>query len=171
MSAATTPPPEALLVPASILGASGELMAAYDDIVRRCEAFSVKVGDLVRVNPAGVSELVDALVEPTKVLLRRWNLPIIYMLSLTYEMRFSQIQDFVHGISNRSLSLKLDEMEKAGLLVRKVSNDKPPHVSYSLTERGHTLSRLSFPWVLHLSMTVLEAPLRRAAVDAPRPAQ
>lgn len=146
-----------------MLGASGPLMEQYDDIVRRSTAFASGVADLVRANPASVSDLVHELILPTKVLLQRWNLHIIYMLSLTHELRFSEIQDSVHGISNRSLSQKLDAMAKAGLVTRRVSADKPPHVSYSLTEHGQTLSRLSLPLVLHLNMAELEGPLRGAA--------
>jgi DNA-binding HxlR family transcriptional regulator len=74
------------------------------------------------------------------------------MLSLVYKLRYSQIRAYIPGITNRSLSLKLDELERMGILTRTVTQDKPPHVDYELTEHGHTLARLTFPLLLHLSM-------------------
>jgi DNA-binding HxlR family transcriptional regulator len=142
-------------LPPSILSASEPLMAAYDDLLRRSEAFSRLVVDQVRDDPEQVADLVQQLAEAAKVVFQRWTLPILYMLSLepAHELRYSQIRAFVHGISGRSLSLTLDEMERRGLLVRTVSNDRPPHVTYGLTPRGQVLSSLSFPMVLHLNMT------------------
>jgi DNA-binding HxlR family transcriptional regulator len=130
-------------------------MAKYDDLVLRSEEFSRLVADQVRHDPEAVADLIQRLAEATKLVFQRWTLPILYMLSLepTHELRYSEIRARVHGISGRSLSLELDGMERHGLVVRKVSNDKPPHVSYRLTARGQTLSRLSFPMVLHLNLT------------------
>jgi DNA-binding HxlR family transcriptional regulator len=147
-----TPPYD---LPPSILSESERLMAAYDDLLRRTEEFSRLVADQVRDDPEQVADLVQQLSESAKVVFQRWTLPILYMLSLepAHELRYSQIRSFVHGISGRSLSLTLDEMERRGLLSRKVSNDRPPHVTYALTPRGQTLSSLSFPMVLHLNMT------------------
>jgi DNA-binding HxlR family transcriptional regulator len=153
-------------LPPGVLSASDELMAAYDELLERSEDFARLVVDQVRDEPAAVADLVQQLAGETKLVFQRWTLPILYMLSLQprHDLRFSQIRAIVKGISGRSLSLKLDEMERSGLLDRKVSTDKPPHVSYALTARGLTLSRLSLPLVLHLNMTpAMQRQLRPSA--------
>ncbi|MHB1260250.1 MAG: winged helix-turn-helix transcriptional regulator [Thermoplasmatota archaeon] len=141
-------------LPPSVLSASGRLMEGYDDLLSRSEAFSRMVADEVRQDPDAVADLIQQLASAAKVVFQRWTLPILYVLSLdpTHELRFSQIRSYVHGISGRSLSLQLDGMERNGLLERKVTTDRPPHVSYRLTSRGQMLSSLSFPMVLHLNM-------------------
>ena len=139
-------------VPTSILGASRRLLSSYEDVVRRTSDFAIEVADVVRDKPESVAGLIHQLAISTSWVFQRWNLEILYLLSLQREMRYSHIQDAIQGISGRSLSLKLDEMEAGGLVHRQVSDDKPPHVLYSLTERGRTLTRLSFPMVLHLNM-------------------
>jgi len=141
-------------LPPSVLSASGPLLESYDDLLRRTEQFSRLVADQVRHDPDAVADLIQQLAEAAKVVFQRWTLPVLYVLSLepTHELRFSQIRSYVHGISGRSLSLQLDGMERNGLVERRVTQDRPPHVSYRLTPRGETLSSLSFPMVLHLNM-------------------
>lgn len=127
-------------------------MQQYQDVVERTCQFSKDVGDVVRGDPSTLAPLVHAFAQTTSVVFRRWNLEILYLLSVENRLRYSEIHGFVPGISGRSLSLKLDEMERMGLLLREVSGGKPPQVSYSLTEEGRKLTRLSFPMVLALHM-------------------
>jgi len=139
-------------VPAAAVAQSARLMAAFDDVVQRTCDFSKDVGDVVRGNPDELAELVHSFARITSQVFRRWNLEILYLLSVENGLRFSQVRAFVPGINGRSLSLKLDEMEQLGLIRRAVSNHKPPQVTYSLTEQGRKLTRLSFPMVLQLNM-------------------
>jgi len=97
-----------------------------------------------------LSGILHALSGAAEQVFRRWNLEILYLLSVENQLRFSQVRAFVPGISGRSLSLKLDEMEHLGLIRREVSGDHPPHVMYSLSDQGRTLTRLSFPMALAL---------------------
>lgn len=170
-----TPPPGGEIefpLPAAILGDSKKLLDSYEDVLRRTSAFAVEVADKVRANPHSVSGLIHEFATATAWVFQRWNLEILYLLSLTPELRYSQIRDALSGISGRSLSLKLDEIEQNGLILRRVSGDKPPHVLYAITERGRRLSHLSFPLVLHVNMDRgLRAKLlgdAAAATKAPR---
>ena len=53
--------------------------------------------------------------------------------------RFGELQRSLQGISPRTLSTRLKELEDEGLLLRTVYSEIPPHVEYSLTEKGHSL--------------------------------
>lgn len=45
-------------------------------------------------------------------------------------------------MADKTLSLKLKELEADGLIHRHVYNQMPPKVEYSLTERGHSLVKV-----------------------------
>ena len=49
------------------------------------------------------------------------------------------------GISPKTLSYRLKELEKAGLIVRKVYAEGPVKVEYSLTKEGITVRDLITP--------------------------
>jgi DNA-binding HxlR family transcriptional regulator len=53
--------------------------------------------------------------------------------------RFGELQRSLQGISPRTLSTRLKELEEEGLLLRTVFSEIPPHVEYSLTEKGNSL--------------------------------
>lgn len=54
--------------------------------------------------------------------------------------RFSEIQNYLHGISQRTLTNQLRELERDGLISRTVFPEIPPHVEYSITQKGQSLS-------------------------------
>ena len=54
-------------------------------------------------------------------------------------MRFSEIKKVIGNITNTALSNALKDLEKDGILVRKQFNEIPPHVEFSLTEKGEDL--------------------------------
>lgn len=139
-------------LPPSVVPNARRLVAEYRDVVERSCEFSKMVGDVVRGDPGAIGPTLHAFAETTSIVFRRWNLEILYLLSVENQLRYSEIRSFVKGISGRSLSLKLDEMEQLGLVARHVSTGKPPHVSYSLTDQGRLLTRLSLPMVLALQM-------------------
>lgn len=54
-------------------------------------------------------------------------------------MRFKELQRSVGGISQKVLTSNLRDMEAAGLVIRRVYPEVPPHVEYSLTDTGSSL--------------------------------
>ncbi len=64
---------------------------------------------------------------------------IVYHIHENEELRFSQIQEKVGGITNKTLSDNLDRMEDQGIIEREVKNQKPVKISYGLTEFGERL--------------------------------
>jgi len=76
-----------------------------------------------------------------ELLERRWALLIIVAVS-SGEVRFNAFLDSVPGISPRMLSERLRDLERAGLIERRVLPQSPPAVEYRLTARGRELEPL-----------------------------
>lgn len=53
--------------------------------------------------------------------------------------RFGELQRSLKGISPRTLSMRLKELEEEGIISRTIYSEIPPHVEYSLTEKGQSL--------------------------------
>ncbi len=71
---------------------------------------------------------------------KRWSGSILRAL-MDRPSRFSQISAHVPDISDRSLSMRLKELEREGLVIRRVEPTQPVSVSYELTEKGRALER------------------------------
>jgi len=68
----------------------------------------------------------------------KWKSVILYYL-LDSTLRFNEIRRLLPGVTQRMLTLQLRELEKDGLIYRRVYPQIPPKVEYSLTARGQTL--------------------------------
>ena len=73
--------------------------------------------------------------------------PVILYCLMEYEpVRFNQMQRYLGRVADKTLSQNLKELERDGLIRRKMYPEVPPRVAYSLTERGsslvHVLDRL-----------------------------
>jgi DNA-binding HxlR family transcriptional regulator len=55
------------------------------------------------------------------------------------QTRFNQFLDSIQGINPKTLSTRLKEMEKNGLIQRKIYHETPIRIEYHLTERGKAL--------------------------------
>ncbi len=68
-----------------------------------------------------------------------WTLPVIHSLGLKEPARFNELKRRTEGISATSLTERLSELEREGIVQRKVFPDSPPRVEYSLTKKGWEL--------------------------------
>ena len=64
---------------------------------------------------------------------------ILYALAEFSVVRFNELQRYIDGISFKTLSCSLKELERDGLIIRKEYPQIPPKVEYSLSERGKSL--------------------------------
>ena len=70
----------------------------------------------------------------------KWTVPVIYNLYCPGEwIRFGELQRRIETITQKELTKRLRELERAGLIVRRVYAEVPPRVEYRLTEMGRTL--------------------------------
>lgn len=56
--------------------------------------------------------------------------------------RFSELKRDCGTVTQRMLTKQLRELEQDGLVIRKVFPVVPPHVEYSLSEKGKTLEHI-----------------------------
>ena len=66
----------------------------------------------------------------------RWSSLIVAALMGEEVLRFSELRVRIDGISEKVLSEKLKELERDGLLARKMYPVVPPRVEYRLTPMG-----------------------------------
>jgi DNA-binding HxlR family transcriptional regulator len=94
-----------------------------------CDSDLIKVKD--KLYPCTVSLAMDLVGG-------KWKVVILYHLKDTPK-RYSELGKEMPGVTERTLSLQLKQLEEDGLISRQVYGDKPPiKVVYSLTAFGNT---------------------------------
>ena len=69
----------------------------------------------------------------------KWKQPIICILSSNGPTRYNTLKRRLGNITNMMLSKSLKELESNRMIVRTQFNEIPPHVEYSLTEKGSSV--------------------------------
>jgi DNA-binding HxlR family transcriptional regulator len=69
---------------------------------------------------------------------KRWTGAILSVL-MDGPLRFSEVKTLVPDLSDRLLSERLKELETEGIVERRVQDDLPARVEYTLTEKGRAL--------------------------------
>jgi DNA-binding HxlR family transcriptional regulator len=72
------------------------------------------------------------------ILGKKWTCLILRCL-LSEPRRFTDISGYVNGLSDRLLSQRLQELEEAGIVQRRVYAQRPVAVEYTLTTKGEAL--------------------------------
>ena len=68
----------------------------------------------------------------------RWKLAIIWHL-LDGEKRFKELHEIISEITQKTLTIKLKELEEKNIINRECFAEVPPKVVYSLTSSGEKL--------------------------------
>jgi DNA-binding HxlR family transcriptional regulator len=68
----------------------------------------------------------------------KWTLLVIRDLA-EGRSRFCELERSLHGISPRTLSLRLRALEEEGIVERQTFPEVPPRVEYALTDKGLAL--------------------------------
>jgi DNA-binding HxlR family transcriptional regulator len=70
----------------------------------------------------------------------KWTVQILFTLNLAAQpVRFRKLQQAIEPITQKELTKRLRELERSGLVHRRVYAEVPPRVEYRLTELGMTL--------------------------------
>ena len=92
--------------------------------------------DDVEIDPR-IEKLVEDLIGRVA---DKWTMLILEVLVGSGTLRFTQLSKLVGAISQKMLTQTVRQMERDGLLARKVYPVVPPTVEYKLTDLGLTLS-------------------------------
>lgn len=91
------------------------------------------------MSEAKTIELPACPVETTLSLIgNKWKVLILRDL-IQGTKRFGELKKSIGSVSQKVLTAQLRDMEKSGLVNRKVYAEVPPRVEYSLTELGQSL--------------------------------
>jgi DNA-binding HxlR family transcriptional regulator len=81
----------------------------------------------------------DCAVSKTlKIVGSKWTMLLLHNI-FDGKKRFGELQRSLPGISPKTLSLRLRELERDGIIDKKVYVEIPLRVEYSLTEKGKSL--------------------------------
>jgi len=70
----------------------------------------------------------------------KWKSVILYHLMENEELRYNELRKKMSSVTERTLSLQLQQLQADGVINRKVYTNKPPlKVAYSLTTFGKTV--------------------------------
>jgi DNA-binding HxlR family transcriptional regulator len=70
---------------------------------------------------------------------RRWTLGTIYACA-SGAARFNEFRQSLPGVSPTTLSERLEQLEDAGVIERRLVPGRPPHAEYGLTAKGTRLA-------------------------------
>jgi DNA-binding HxlR family transcriptional regulator len=99
----------------------------------------------------------------------RWTLLVIDALEGQAETRFTQLLARVPGVSQKMLTKTLRQLERDGLVVRRVHPEVPPRVDYRLTPLGASLGEALCGLWLWVEAHHAEVERARRAYEAAQP--
>lgn len=79
------------------------------------------------------------------VISKKWAFLIITIIGNFGRLRYSELERKLNGISPKTLSDRLKELEGANLIKRETFNEIPPRVEYTLTKEGLELRDALIP--------------------------
>jgi len=74
-----------------------------------------------------------------KIIGKKFTLHILRNMTMLGQTRFNQFLESVEGINPKTLSVRLREMERNGLISRKIYPETPIRIEYTITEKGKAL--------------------------------
>ena len=85
--------------------------------------------------------LPEEIRQAADLLERRWTVSILWA-SHEGAVRFNEFRQVLGPVPPATLTVRLAELERAGVLEREVIDARPPRVEYRLTARGRELRSL-----------------------------
>lgn len=73
-----------------------------------------------------------------KIIGSKWTILLLHNI-FEGRKRFGELQRALPGISPKTLSQRLQELEREGIISKKVFAEVPLHVEYTLSEKGKSL--------------------------------
>jgi len=93
-----------------------------------------------------------------ELITRKYTLTILLLLDKYGALRFNEIMRKIDGITQRSLSIRLKEMEETLLIKREIVNNRPIVINYSITTQGKAVKNAI---LMLLELTNLISPIEK----------
>ena len=74
-----------------------------------------------------------------RIIGKKFTIHILRDVSMKGKTRFNEFMESVEGINSNTLATRLREMEKNGLIKRKIFHETPVRIEYTLTNKGEDL--------------------------------
>ncbi len=100
-----------------------------------------KEGEPCCVCPCPCEGLID-------IIGKKWALCVLAQLGNEGTMRFSRLVQSLSGISAKTLTDVLKDLQASGLIKREAFQEIPPRVEYHLTREGRELTMLVAPLMI-----------------------
>lgn len=103
--------------------------------------------DLSKLMPPELKEMSDQIkccpIDNTfRLVGKKFTIHILRNMLILNHTRFNQFLESVEGINPKTLSVRLREMEKSGLIKRHVYAQTPIKIEYTVTEKGKELKTI-----------------------------
>lgn len=95
----------------------------------------------------------------------KWTLTIVTMLR-SQTLRFNELKRHSGGISQKTLTITLRELERDGFVTRTMFATIPPRVDYELTDLGRELLELADSWRVFANRNRAQVEAARERFDA-----
>lgn len=107
------------------------------------------IGDVREITELEMKENIASFEKTFHQLFQKWNLDILYTLSLKNSIGFNEIKNAL-GVNSRTLSDKLKFLAESGYISRKVDTGPPVSVEYILTKKGRNTVLLAIPLLYYV---------------------
>ncbi len=88
--------------------------------------------------PTSLESHIGCIASAMEIIGNKWTALILRDIAHSPK-RFSELEKTVGTINPRTLSQRLDDLEKHGIITKKSFAEVPPRVQYALTEKGEDL--------------------------------
>lgn len=71
-----------------------------------------------------------------KIIGKKFTVHVLRDMHYSKQSRFNEFLESIEGINSNTLATRLKEMEKGGLITRKIYHETPIRIEYALTSKG-----------------------------------
>ncbi len=96
---------------------------------------------------AGADDVIECMCPATglvQIIGRKYALRLLTVIGERSSIRFNDLKSVMDDMSSSTLTIRLAELERAGLISRQTFSETPPRVEYALTIEGAKLRQSLF---------------------------
>ena len=111
----------------------------------------------VDTGSSGSYECMCAATGLVQIIGRKYSMRLLTVIGENRSIRFNDLQGAMDDMSSSTLTIRLAELESAGLISRQTYSEAPPRVEYSVTKEGRKLRQSLFTFSKYSSRKTVSA--------------